>query len=138
MLRCCLISCVLVVLLAPPGRAALTQETVLASLPATVEGNIVNKSVSDVTVRLEAVRSSPLGASDGYTGTVAADGSFRFDDVAPGNYRLVAETPFFLRAQVGSHTPEKPGTVLQIKPGEHLKGLALIALGKAWRWGNQK
>jgi hypothetical protein len=125
MLRCCLISCALVVLLAPPGRAALTQETVLASLPATVEGNIVNKSVSDVTVRLEAVRSSPLGASDGYTGTVAADGSFRFDDVAPGNYRLVAETPFFLRAQVGSHTPEKPGTVLQIKPGEHLKGLAL-------------
>jgi hypothetical protein len=116
---------VIVVVLSLVDRAALAQAPGPASLAATVEGNIANKGPGSVTVRLEAVRSSPLGYSDGYTATAAADGAFRFDDVAPGAYRLVAEALVYQRAEFGSSTPEQAGTVLQIKPGEHRTGLVL-------------
>ena len=117
-----------VVLLGLSGQATRAQVLAPAFLPATVEGNITNKDLSEVTVRLEILRSSPLGFSDGYTATVAADGSFRFDDVAPGNYRLIAETPFSRRAEFGSSAPEQPGTILQIKAGDHRKSLTLNLL----------
>lgn len=91
---------------------------------ATIEGRIVNPA-PDTKIRLKIVRSTPLGRIDGYIGTVAADGSFRFDDIAPGSYRLIAEAPNYLRAEFGSSNPAAPGTVLHIKVGDRRTNLQL-------------
>jgi hypothetical protein len=124
--RICL-SAVLTVSLGLIGRYGVAQAPDPKSGTATVQGSILNKDVA-VTVRLEQVRSNPLGYSDGYTGIVSADGSFRFEDVAAGEYRLVAEAPAYLRAELGSSAPEQHGTILHIKSGEHRNGLALTLM----------
>ena len=63
MLGCRRLSAVLVVFLSLVGRtnSAQTSEPQLPS--ATVEGSIVNKGVTGVTIRLERVRSNPLAPS---------------------------------------------------------------------------
>jgi hypothetical protein len=63
------------------GSVSVAQEGVPRPFPATVEGRIVNKEQAEVTVRLEVVRPTPLGYSDGYIGTVAPDGHFLFENV---------------------------------------------------------
>ncbi|MGB7546429.1 MAG: carboxypeptidase-like regulatory domain-containing protein [Terracidiphilus sp.] len=90
-----------------------------------VEGTIVNRNLSAVTVRLERSPSDLLAYSDGYSATPNADGSFHFHDIAPGAYRLTAVAKLSMFGEYGSHSPETPGKILQVKAGDHLRGLSL-------------
>jgi protocatechuate 3,4-dioxygenase beta subunit len=96
-----------------------------SSVPASVEGVIVNKRLSAVIVRLESTPTNPLTSFDGYSAMAEADGSFRFEDIVPGAYRLVAEAKPSMYGEYGSRPPERPGEILQVKPGEHVRGLSL-------------
>ncbi|MGB7546430.1 MAG: carboxypeptidase-like regulatory domain-containing protein [Terracidiphilus sp.] len=121
-------SAVLIALLNCAGLSAcigLPQTPTSASAAASVEGVIVNQDLSGVTVRLESTPINPLSYFDGYSATVKADGSFHFEDVAPGAYHLVAEAKPSMFGEYGSRPPEKPGDILQVKPGDRLGGLSL-------------
>jgi protocatechuate 3,4-dioxygenase beta subunit len=95
---------------------------------ATVEGTVAIKGLPDVTVRLERVPTNPLSDFDGYLATVEADGRFSFEDVAPGDYRLTALSSSQMRGELGSPKPGIPGTILELKAGDHRKDLALNLL----------
>jgi protocatechuate 3,4-dioxygenase beta subunit len=90
-----------------------------------VKGTIVNRDLSNVTVRLENALIDPLESFDGYSATVKADGSFHFHDIAPGAYRLTAVAEVSMFGEYGSRPPDKPGKILQIKPGDHIRDLSL-------------
>jgi hypothetical protein len=92
---------------------------------ASVEGVIVNKNLAAVTVLLESTPMNPLAFFDGYSAPVESDGRFHFDDVAPGAYRLVAKAKPSMFGEYGSHPPDKPGEILQVKAGDRLRGLSL-------------
>lgn len=93
------------------------------SAMATVEGVLATTELPDVTVRLERVPADPLARLDGYLATVESDGRFHFEDVAPGNYRLTADTSSRLHGEFGSSAPGIPGVVLELKAGEDRKDL---------------
>jgi len=100
-------------------------ETGAPDAAATVEGTLADRSAAHASVRLERVSSNPLAEFDGYSGTVQLDGSFQFEDVAPGTYRLVAEAPGMLHGEYGSAGSGEKGAILDIKPGGHLRGLSI-------------
>jgi hypothetical protein len=107
-------------------RLAQSEESAPSTLAATVEGVIFTKDIPGVSVHLERVSSNPLATFDGYTVMVQPDGTFRFEDVAPGAYRLTAEAPVMLHGEFGAKATGEPGTVLEIKPSEHRRGLAIV------------
>lgn len=96
-----------------------------APYSASLEGTIVNKDISNITVRLERTPINPLAYIDGYTATEEADGSFHFHDVEPGPYRLTAEAKLSMYGEYGSDSPRRPATILDVKPGDRLHGLSL-------------
>ena len=61
---------------------------------ATAEGAVTTKGLPDISVRLEKESTDPLSNFDGYLATVEGDGRFRFEDVAPGDYRLLGSFDF--------------------------------------------
>jgi hypothetical protein len=80
-----------------------------------VEGVIFTKDIPGVSVHLARVNSNPLAATfDGYTVMVQPDGTFRFEDVAPGAYRLTAEAPVMLHGEFGAKATGEPGTVYRL------------------------
>jgi hypothetical protein len=79
----------------------------------------------DISVRLEKESTDPLSNFDGYLATVEGDGRFRFEDVAPGDYRLTASSSSHMRGEFGSPMPRLPGAILELKADENRTGLTL-------------
>jgi hypothetical protein len=94
---------------------------------ATVEGSIANNGIHSA-VGLERVPSMPLDQVQGYSGEVHDDGSFIFRDIPPGSYRLIADSETELHAIYGADNLGQPGTILQVRAGDHLRGLSLHLL----------
>jgi hypothetical protein len=121
----------LAVLIALLNFAGLTSCIGLAQAPASrsaaasVDGQIVNTGLSSVTVRLERTPANPLRYFDGYFASAKADGSFHFRDVAPGRYRLTAETKESMHGEYGSHGLGGSGKIIWIASGDHLRALSL-------------
>jgi len=103
----------------------LAQVPPTASTSATVDGVIINRGFSAVTVLLERTPTDPLSSFDGYSTTVESDGSFHFEDIQPGAYRLIAEAKPAMFGEYGARPPEKPGELFQVRPGDHLHGVSL-------------
>lgn len=62
-------------------------------------------------------REQPFGASSD------TDGHFVLKDVDPGRYRLYAERNGYARQEYGQRSPNRPGTILTLSPGQQLKGI---------------
>ncbi len=54
-----------------------------------------------------------------------ANGSFVFRDLEPGDYRLEAEGPNYLRLHYGAKSDDWPAVLLRVKAGQPLTGLVL-------------
>jgi len=94
---------------------------------ATVDGTVTNNGVQGV-VRLEHVPLQPSVGEDGFSSKVAEDGTFHLVDIPPGTYRLLADAENQLHGVYGAADLYQSGTLIQIHPGEHLRGLAIRLL----------
>ena len=91
---------------------------------ATVEGKLEGLGANP-TVRLERTPSDPLAEVNGYYGSVRKDGHFDFNDVPPGQYRLIATADNLLRGEYGSSAAGEPGRRLNLLAGDQLHDLTI-------------
>jgi hypothetical protein len=96
---CCFVVLAFAIALPLPfAQAGISSECVLA-------GRITNTPTTGIAVRLRRLEKDPLAINDGYSASVAADGRFRFEDVAPGKYVVVAEGGGFMLTEYGAAAP---------------------------------
>ncbi len=71
------------------------------------------------------------GISESYTATTDAEGDFSFQNLDPGQYRLIATKNGFARMEYGAPGPNKPGLPITLTRGQRLAdiGLQLIPGG---------
>ncbi|MCL6480480.1 MAG: carboxypeptidase-like regulatory domain-containing protein, partial [Firmicutes bacterium] len=50
-------------------------------------------------------------------------GRFRLENIEPGSYRLVVERAGYVRREYGQRSSNRPGTVLELRPGQQLRDL---------------
>ncbi len=50
-------------------------------------------------------------------------GRFRLANIEPGSYRLVVERAGYVRREYGQRSANRPGTVLELRPGQQLRDL---------------
>jgi hypothetical protein len=91
----------------------------------TLSGRITNPSRGGVLLKLKPVEKNPLAIYDGYSTQTGPDGAFLFEDVEPRSYLLVAEGAGFVPTEYGAGGPERTGTPIELKPGQHRKGIAI-------------
>ncbi len=60
---------------------------------------------------------------DGRSATAAEDGSYEIADLPPGRYTVGASKTGFAALSYGQRRPLRPGTPIQLKDGERLKGI---------------
>jgi hypothetical protein len=58
-----------------------------------------------------------------YAATTDADGRFTLKNVAPGRYRLSVSRNGFVDQEYGQKTPNDPGSILTLAPGQEMKDL---------------
>jgi hypothetical protein len=95
-----------------------------------LSGKIANPAGSDFSVQLKPIEKNPLAIYDGYSAQTAADGEFQFEDVEPGRYVLVAEGAGFMPTEYGAEGMEQSGATIELKPGQHRKGIVLTLAPK--------
>jgi protocatechuate 3,4-dioxygenase beta subunit len=95
-----------------------------------VEGRVTSlatgEPVRKATLRLRgAMTAQPVNAADipAYQSITDNEGKFLFEDIDPGRYTLMAERAGFVRQTYGASSPTRPGTLLTLDPGQHLKDL---------------
>jgi len=91
----------------------------------TLSGKITNKPAKVFSVRLKYLEKNPLDRYDGYLAQVSSDGTFVFDDVAPGKYRLIADADDSVPTEYGAPAPGQPGTPIDLRPGEHRREIQI-------------
>src|SRR5262249_6212564 len=52
-----------------------------------------------------------------------ADGIFAFKAVDPGRFRLIAARRGYVDQQYGETGPRRPGTIISLEPGQHIKDI---------------
>jgi hypothetical protein len=98
---------------------------------ASLQGLITNEAsgspLPDTGVELISVEA----ASRKYTVATGGDGMFSFKDVPPGNYRVAAARPGFVRAEYGQRGPGGNGRTITVAAGDNVKDIqiALVATG---------
>ena len=95
-----------------------------------VSGKITNNPGAGVSVKLRPAEEDLLAYYDGYLGEVSENGSFHFEDVAPGKYMVVAEGAEFMPSEYGAAMPGGRGTAIELKAGEHRQGISITLAPK--------
>lgn len=93
-----------------------------------VSGTVLNAASGEPLrkARVELVRDGEQrNGSPGYVLDSAADGTFRFDGIDAGNYRLSGSHIGFLRTSLGSKQSVGAGTQITLKAGQVMSGLKL-------------
>ncbi len=113
----------------PPSTTAPDQRCVL-------QGRVTNSQTGEtlkkVTIRLTRHGSGagsmggvPTAGPQGYSATSEADGSFRIDNIEPGDYTLSGQRSGYLNTQYGSKGRAGSGTVLSLRPGQQITDINL-------------
>jgi carboxypeptidase family protein len=93
---------------------------------ATIDGTVTNAGsgspLEDAGVELSRVGGA---ASESYIVATRADGTFSFQDVPAGDYRIAAARPGFLRAEYGQRGPGGNGLTVTVAAGDQLKGFKI-------------
>jgi hypothetical protein len=105
----------------------------------TLEGKVTNSQTSELvkkaTLHLHpSTRDGNLGlvsVTAGFIATSQSDGTFHFEGLEPGEYRLSGERAGFINTRYGAKGNAGTGTTLALQPGQHLTGInmALIPQG---------
>ena len=98
---------------------------------ATLSGRITNPPLQGgFSVKLKPIENNPLVLYEGYSTQTASDGAFVFQDVEPGKYVLMAEGAGFMPTEYGKEGPGQSGTPIELKPGQHRKGVVITVTPK--------
>jgi hypothetical protein len=97
-----------------------------APKPAVIEGIVVGAE-NGAPLPEAGVELSRMGDGESAKHTVATrpNGTFSFEDIPPGDYRVAAARPGFLRAEYGERGPGGNGTTITVAAGENLKGIRI-------------
>ncbi len=101
-----------------------------------VQGRVTNSQTGEtlrkVSVRLTrrgsgagSMGALPTSGPQGYSATSEADGSFRIENIEPGDYNLSGQRSGYLNTQYGAKAPMRQGTVLTLRPGQQLADINL-------------
>ncbi len=130
---CCLLFCMAIAAApqtAPP--AASTPPDQKCTLEGKVTNDQTSESVKKATLHLyPSTKDGSFGMGSNATGFVAtsqSDGTFRFEALEPGEYRLSGERAGFINTRYGSKGNNGIGTTLVLQPGQHLTGLNLALI----------
>jgi hypothetical protein len=105
------------------------QQNTLAA--ATLHGLVTNATngspLPDTGVELTSVS----GASKKYTVATGSDGTFSFNDIPPGDYRVAAAHSGFVRTEYGQRGPGGNGRTISLSAGDSVKDIqiALVETG---------
>lgn len=88
---------------------------------ASVEGTIIHRRTGEPIARAMVYLQKSDG-SQGLSMAAGADGKFRFENVARGDYRVMAERRGFLRGEYGSRRYGQRGGLVNLTDGQEIKG----------------
>ena len=125
--------------IAGAGQTAQPAASTPSDQKCSIEGKVTNSQTSELvkkaTLHLNpSTKDGSLGIgsnAQGFVATSQSDGTFRFEGLEPGEYRLSGERAGFINTRYGSKGNNGIGTTLVLQPGQHLTGinLALIPQG---------
>jgi hypothetical protein len=85
---------------------------------------VVIKAGTGEPLRKATVAANPSGGrSEGGTAETDAMGRFELKGLAPGRYRLSAQRNGFVRQEYGQRTPDGPGAVVTLSPGQKVSDI---------------
>jgi len=86
--------------------------------------------ISKATIRVQSRNGGSIssgrgnGTFQGYSATSETDGSFRIENVEPGQYTLSGTRTGFMNTQYGSKGPSSAGTTITLTPGQQVTDIA--------------
>ena len=89
----------------------------------TVEGLVITATTSAPLKKAWLTLRKAEGKGEPYSTSADASGRFVLKEIEPGRYRLWAERNGYVRQQYGQREPNRPGTILTLQPGQHLKDI---------------
>jgi len=95
---------------------------------ASVSGRVRGGATGGVTVSLSSIRYNSAESAL-YQTAAADDGSFHFESVVPGLYRLFAEGGAYQRSAYGAKGPGLEGAPVIVPAGQHLNDLPITLFG---------
>ncbi len=122
----------------PTADAGNTQPEQRCILEGRVTNSLTGEPLKKVAVHLArrgAAAGGVMGAMpsgpQGYAASSEADGSFRFENIEPGDYMLSGQRTGFLNTNYGAKSPFQQGTVLTLRAGQQMKGVSLTLIPQA-------
>ena len=108
----------IIALLAPLLLIAAQQQE--AEETCTIDGHIVRIGSGEPLRKAQVVLRPERGRRPVYGAVTDASGLFTLDGIEPGNYRLEIERDGYVDQEYGQVSPNRPGTVLVLAPGQEV------------------
>lgn len=116
----------------PPVAQSQPQQQQKCMLAGTVVNAASGEPIRKAHVEIVRDGSSQNPMGQGYAVDAGPDGSFRFDGIEPGSYRLSGEHAGFIHTELGTKgSAWGQGTRLTLKPGDEMKGVKLALTPQA-------
>lgn len=95
-----------------------------------VSNGITGEPVKKATIRLARQNAAPSSANapqmpQGYTTMSQADGTFKIENIEPGNYHLSGERTGYLNTEYGAKSVGQRGTTITLRPAQQLTNISL-------------
>jgi protocatechuate 3,4-dioxygenase beta subunit len=91
-----------------------------------LEGRVLKSTTGEPLRRVQVyLMRAEGGRGQAYGTTTDESGRFALKEVVPGRYRLSADRNGYLRQEYGQRGPNRPGTILNLEPGQHLKDVTM-------------
>ncbi len=87
----------------------------------TLEGQVVAAGTGEPLKKARVILSREKGRGKLQVVVTDAGGRFRLTDIEPGRYRLSVNRNGYVSQQHGQRRPNRPGAILSLAPGQHLR-----------------
>ncbi len=101
------------------------QETPAPATKAAMEGTVVSAASGEVLNKARVMLRKPEGRSAPYAASSDDSGRFLFPEIEPGRYMLWVTRNGYAQQQYGQRGPGRPGTILNVEPGQHLRDIVV-------------